>query len=90
MKAATPVMIALYNDVFISIHAAREGGDRQAILSAFVQDAISIHAAREGGDTIAKQLNRLIPISIHAAREGGDCQDHHPAHRRPHFNPRRP
>ena len=23
--------------------------------------------------TIAKQLNRLIPISIHAAREGGDA-----------------
>ena len=34
---------------FISIHAAREGGD-YAVIYGFTQNGISIHAAREGGD----------------------------------------
>ncbi len=55
----------------ISIHAAREGGDKtKEARKNFV--AISIHAAREGGDHL---LGNDIPeelISIHAAREGGD------------------
>ena len=33
----------------ISIHAAREGGDQEAINSS-IKAKISIHAAREGGD----------------------------------------
>ena len=41
----------------ISIHAAREGGDLQALPSlAFCAD-ISIHAAREGGDVLL-----LLPV----------------------------
>ena len=37
----------------ISIHAAREGGDRVREYYAF-PDEISIHAAREGGDPKAR------------------------------------
>ena len=57
---------------FISIHAAREGGDGFRLTRATCF-RISIHAAREGGD-----LDRCMGaaaariISIHAAREGGD------------------
>ena len=56
----------------ISIHAAREGGDRYCY-SAGGGSCISIHAAREGGDVrrIGDTLAAKI-ISIHAAREGGD------------------
>ena len=35
----------------ISIHAAREGGDVQALGTIIQGLIISIHAAREGGDT---------------------------------------
>ena len=38
-------------DSGISIHAAREGGDVQAIVTIIQGLIISIHAAREGGDT---------------------------------------
>ena len=56
----------------ISIHAAREGGDKPKGAVPFAA-YISIHAAREGGDTDAC-IARIYPntISIHAAREGGD------------------
>ena len=35
---------------FISIHAAREGGDENGLYSLIEKIYISIHAAREGGD----------------------------------------
>ena len=35
---------------YISIHAAREGGDKD-IVTNHADKVISIHAAREGGDT---------------------------------------
>ena len=55
----------------ISIHAAREGGDRlnQRDVSPL---RISIHAAREGGDVRLTNYYICSGISIHAAREGGD------------------
>ena len=51
MKAATGKALFYYDEELISIHAAREGGDRHMphITKA---DKISIHAAREGGDII--------------------------------------
>ena len=55
----------------ISIHAAREGGDRDGRRYPKLQ-IISIHAAREGGDTGAGVTCSGAGISIHAAREGGD------------------
>ena len=49
VKAATRANRDAVRRVFISIHAAREGGDY--MLTGFiVLLAISIHAAREGGD----------------------------------------
>ena len=55
----------------ISIHAAREGGDRQiCVIAGYL--GISIHAAREGGDAEAVAQRGKEDISIHAAREGGD------------------
>ena len=78
-QSTPPVKAATFEDArlafanFISIHAAREGGDvggsRHKVWDAY----ISIHAAREGGDFsclfVCTVRNR---ISIHAAREGGD------------------
>ena len=40
----------------ISIHAAREGGDRVKVLAERFAD-ISIHAAREGGDYIVADVD---------------------------------
>ena len=58
--------------IYISIHAAREGGDGVRIAAEALR-VISIHAAREGGDeTVGCNLVCDIRISIHAAREGGD------------------
>ena len=41
--------LAKLRDLYISIHAAREGGDRIVRFKVCVT-VISIHAAREGGD----------------------------------------
>ena len=72
MKAATGS--SLLNKLFniISIHAAREGGDRHHFARKRNGCSISIHAAREGGDTAKYSLTQKLAISIHAAREGGD------------------
>ena len=58
----------------ISIHAAREGGDKVFAVEFADEFEISIHAAREGGDGMrAVTYTHRPKISIHAAREGGDC-----------------
>ena len=74
----------------ISIHAAREGGDRQD--SVFLRlHCISIHAAREGGDPcIHDIISVFFTISIHAAREGGDPVVVCAYASVEYFNPRRP
>ena len=71
MKAATITEIAMAGIKYISIHAAREGGDFDGF-SFESALSISIHAAREGGDVILLALHYMQWISIHAAREGGD------------------
>ena len=74
----------------ISIHAAREGGDRHGSSTTAI-GCISIHAAREGGDTYAFALGaHPYSISIHAAREGGDFKRKDGSIERVYFNPRRP
>ena len=50
MKAATVYRKAERRIKSISIHAAREGGDRMTQTVAKPENGISIHAAREGGD----------------------------------------
>ena len=59
---------------YISIHAAREGGDFNTRHCNFRNAVISIHAAREGGDLLRVRSPQKLgeSISIHAAREGGD------------------
>ena len=60
MKAATEHQETLLQQVGISIHAAREGGDvplGTGTLSLY----ISIHAAREGGDVIVEQKFPALP-----------------------------
>ena len=57
----------------ISIHAAREGGDRKKSNNT-ANNSISIHAAREGGDVQDNCKQDRAFISIHAAREGGDLK----------------
>ena len=49
MKAATRIEQFEHYPKYISIHAAREGGDYK-LVEAGVNLVISIHAAREGGD----------------------------------------
>ena len=51
MKAATPRNVFVFDDVGISIHAAREGGDADYPVD-LDNLKISIHAAREGGDRL--------------------------------------
>ena len=72
MKAATCGKRVFAGGQQISIHAAREGGDRIRLIELNRHFSISIHAAREGGDSTIdfKPCNAFI--SIHAAREGGD------------------
>ena len=72
MKAATPLTFTLNRITIISIHAAREGGDRDCNRFRKIYK-ISIHAAREGGDVDVRGTVFIgVDISIHAAREGGD------------------
>ena len=71
MKAATLPDATAFCTNFISIHAAREGGDADR-LSKGKNAEISIHAAREGGDASCFLPSPPTKISIHAAREGGD------------------
>ena len=44
------IVLRIKVEVFISIHAPREGGDSHAYKTA-VDAEISIHAPREGGDS---------------------------------------
>ena len=89
MKAAT--CIGQHRDPYdwISIHAAREGGD-PANRALRDSRSISIHAAREGGDPVIIALYNDVFISIHAAREGGDADICRNGGFGGYFNPRRP
>ena len=71
MKAATEVVEHRVVLLGISIHAAREGGDKD-VRYKDRDMPISIHAAREGGDDFPRICGGDPDISIHAAREGGD------------------
>ena len=90
MKAATAPDLRGLLCLYISIHAAREGGDRLHAAAGRI-GAISIHAAREGGDSVAVCPHvQTMRISIHAAREGGDHARSGASLRVSDFNPRRP
>ena len=61
-------------DIYISIHAPREGGDSGIPVYLNVGEGISIHAPREGGDRGGDGGEHHAGISIHAPREGGDIK----------------
>ena len=74
MKAATREIMPYYNQLYISIHAAREGGDPHTLIDCRAprgfQSTPPVKAA-----TDYKAINDAASmISIHAAREGGDTQ----------------
>ena len=73
-RGATLADPSLFAAADISIHAPREGGDRD-IDNRRLNVVISIHAPREGGDNAEKMLKIVRNISIHAPREGGDSKD---------------
>ena len=56
----------------ISIHAPREGSDRQGGGNCQLAVRISIHAPREGSDSTPTVKRWYRGISIHAPREGSD------------------
>ena len=90
MKAATLADVYRAAGIAISIHAAREGGDRRVSDGEGGTVTISIHAAREGGD-LCESVNLFLGrISIHAAREGGDYDVIANSASALYFNPRRP
>ena len=60
VKAATMRSSCHFRIYAISIHAAREGGDRLLLLL-LLPFKISIHAAREGGDTLQACLQARTP-----------------------------
>ena len=61
VKAATAEITEGDTDKAISIHAAREGGDKVAFARSALP-TISIHAAREGGDA-------AVFVNVHASDE---------------------
>ena len=90
MKAATGALPDIITAIVISIHAAREGGDRpKCKLSQRVflfQSTPPVKAA-----TLADRMKAMLEaISIHAAREGGDFVFGYRVLNSCNFNPRRP
>ena len=90
VKAATNSTMQLYKRWFISIHAAREGGDAVAV-KIHSRSRISIHAAREGGD-VTRLINvdtgiefQSTPPVKAATGTGGTYES-----KLDNFNPRRP
>ena len=61
MKAATSPELYSSYDTYISIHAAREGGDTDSPDKA-QYCKISIHAAREGGDPMPQGFYLMLSI----------------------------
>ena len=90
MKAATPPLGVRPPTMWISIHAAREGGDCQGLLDAWLT-VISIHAAREGGDIYEKIRKYLAAVfqSTPPVKAATRQDDTYRLDMR-HFNPRRP
>ena len=72
VRGATLLDARCREDVMISIHAPRAGGDAAAGLAIIKKGVISIHAPRAGGDDIRRLRGRCSIISIHAPRAGGD------------------
>ena len=86
-RGATPHCRLQHHRRAISIHAPREGSDRQQPRVDADVVHISIHAPREGSDPQVPPVMTETDISIHAPREGSDpsrrppplcCSDFYP------------
>ena len=90
MKAATVYSADKAIYVRISIHAAREGGDRNMYNVGAVR-YISIHAAREGGDFSGSVgFTRYILFQSTPPVKAATCVRADSPKRMADFNPRRP
>ncbi len=79
--------VAKTND--ISIHAAREGGDRPFLLLSCCRN-ISIHAAREGGDAF-QRVRELVDVVFQSTPPvKAATQPFFRQKLEQYFNPRRP
>ena len=90
VKAATRADKVRLDDIFISIHAAREGGDRDARTLPFVWNIFQSTPPVKAATSAASDGTRKHEISIHAAREGGDQGTSINQEDNIYFNPRRP
>ena len=72
VKAATPLPLLTVLGSDISIHAAREGGDRLPLRTEFLQPLFQSTPPVKAATVRVDCFWDLAPISIHAAREGGD------------------
>ena len=61
--------------VYISIHAPREGGDDYQTVDDGNDTVFQSTPPARGATTLATIINQQIFISIHAPREGGDSKD---------------
>ena len=72
MKAATDQLCSLGYAYFISIHAAREGGDGGCMVRNKNTRGFQSTPPVKAATPLAFKLRVRLEISIHAAREGGD------------------
>ena len=72
MKAATALLRIVDYDTVISIHAAREGGDRFSAMSTRTYRKFQSTPPVKAATSAASIMRAYSSISIHAAREGGD------------------
>ena len=75
MKAATERLGLVYDFDAISIHAAREGGDRIADYDTVELDKFQSTPPVKAATVNVRRTQKRRRISIHAAREGGDVME---------------
>ena len=90
VKAATVADGIPANFDDISIHAAREGGDRRDRCNKHRRNLFQSTPPVKAATDIQIFAVHRVGISIHAAREGGDVAVRMESIRLYHFNPRRP
>ena len=90
MKAATTTSFWAISVDYISIHAAREGGDARALGEIFIPALFQSTPPVKAATVNAFGNKDGLYISIHAAREGGDDRQSRERRAKRYFNPRRP
>ena len=65
-------LASLLGQLYVSIHAPREGCDLYDLVAKVIGKEVSIHAPREGCDLSKSDSEGIYFVSIHAPREGCD------------------